>query len=369
MTMTEENKKEKIKNLTNKLVEKYGEGSVMVGNTGGIANVESFSSASLALDLALGVGGWPRGRIGEIYGPESAGKTTLALQAIASCQRDDGIAVFIDAEHAFDPEWARRIGVDMDSLIINQPDNGEDALAFAMDCMKTGDVDLIVIDSVPALVPKEELEGELGDHQIGAMARMMSKALRQMSAVASKYGTTILFLNQIREKIGVMFGSPETTPGGRALKFYCSLRVEVRKGGKIGESGNILKMPRAGTKIIGQVIKIKIVKNKVAPPFKVAQVHLMFDVDNNNFGFDPYSEIVDIAEECGIITKKGSHYSYGDVKLGQGKANATELIRSDDKLFEELEIKVSDAVLPKPGEFVTLVDEEELDTNIKEQLE
>jgi len=362
-----EKKPENLEELVAQLNKDFGDGAAMVGNTG-ISNVESFSSQSLALDLAIGIGGWPVGRVIEIYGPESAGKTSLALQAIASVQSKGGIAVFIDAEHALDRDWASRLGVNMDRLIINQPDYGEQALDFACKAIESGQVDLIVIDSVPALVPKEEIDGNIGDIQIGAMARMMSKAMRRISSIASKNGTTVIFLNQIREKIGVMFGSPEVTPGGKALRFYSSVRVEVRKGGKINDKYNVVKMAPADMNIIGQQIRCKIVKNKVAPPFKMTYVHLMFDKDNQIFGFDPYSEIIEIGVKVGVLEKRGGNHYFNEEKIGKSQAEATEELRNNFKLFSEIKDKVSDILLPKPGEF-NLVNEDELNSNLDEQFE
>ena len=287
--------------------------------------VETTSSGSLALDLALGVNGFPKGRIIEIFGPESSGKTTVALHAIAEVQKKGGRAAFIDAEHALDPVYAKRLGVNIDELLISQPDTGEQAWEICEALVRSEAVDIVVIDSVAALVPKAEIEGEMGDSHVGLQARLMSQALRKLSGTVNKTKTTCIFINQLREKVGVMFGNPETTPGGRALKFYSSIRLDVRRGEQLKTSDSV----------IGNKTVIKVVKNKVAPPFKTAVVEIMYGL-----GISKESEIIDLAVEAGIVDKSGAWYSYNGEKIGQGKENVKALLRENKKLCDELEKKV-----------------------------
>lgn len=290
-----------------------------------IEEVETISSGSLGIDLALGVGGYPRGRIIEIYGPESSGKTTLTLHAIAEAQKAGGIAAFIDAEHAFDRNYAEKLGVDIENLIISQPDNGEQALEIAENLIRSGAIDIVVIDSVAALTPKSEIEGEMGDSKMGLHARLMSQALRKLTGTISKTHCTVFFINQLREKIGVMFGNPETTTGGNALKFYASVRLDIRRSTQIKDGDNVL----------GNRTKVKVVKNKVAPPFKVAEFDIMYGE-----GISKTGEILDLAVEFEIIKKAGSWFSYGETKLGQGRDAVKSLIKDNPELADELEEKI-----------------------------
>jgi recombination protein RecA len=290
-----------------------------------IVEVETISSGSLGLDLALGVNGYPRGRVIEIYGPESSGKTTLTLHAIAEAQKAGGIAAFIDAEHAFDRFYAEKLGVDIDNLIISQPDNGEQALEIAENLIRSGAIDIVVIDSVAALTPKSEIEGEMGDSKMGLHARLMSQALRKLTGTISKTNCTVFFINQLREKIGVMFGNPETTTGGNALKFYASVRLDIRRSSQIKDGENV----------IGNRTKVKVVKNKVAPPFKTAEFDIMYGE-----GVSKTGEILDLAVEFDIIKKAGSWFSYGETKLGQGRDAVKSLIKDNPELAEELEAKI-----------------------------
>lgn len=303
----------------------FGKGSIMRLGENNNMEVEVTSSGSLALDLALGVNGFPKGRIIEIFGPESSGKTTVALHAIAEVQKKGGRAAFIDAEHALDPVYAKRLGVNIDELLISQPDTGEQALEICEALVRSEAVDIVVIDSVAALVPKAEIEGEMGDSHVGLQARLMSQALRKLSGTVNKTKTTCIFINQLREKVGVMFGNPETTPGGRALKFYSTIRLDVRRGEQL----------KASDSVIGNKTVIKVVKNKVAPPFKSAIVEIMYGL-----GISKESEIIDLAVEAGIVDKSGAWYSYAGNKIGQGKENVKALLRENKKLCEELEKKV-----------------------------
>ena len=305
----------------------FGKGSIMRLGENTNMEVETTSSGSLMLDLALGVNGFPKGRIIEIFGPESSGKTTVALHAIAEVQKNGGRAAFIDAEHALDPVYAKRLGVNIDELLISQPDTGEQALEICEALVRSEAVDIVVIDSVAALVPKAEIEGEMGDSHVGLQARLMSQALRKLSGTVNKTKTTCIFINQLREKVGVMFGNPETTPGGRALKFYSSVRLDVRKGEAI----------KASDSVIGNKTVIKVVKNKVAPPFKTAVVEIMYGL-----GISKESEIIDLAVNSGIVDKSGAWYSYNGERIGQGKENVKTLLRSNPKLRDELEKKVRD---------------------------
>lgn len=309
-----------------KQIEKnFGKGSIMKLGEQADRVIETSSSGSLALDAALGVGGYPRGRIIEIYGPESSGKTTVALHAIAEVQAKGGQAAFIDAEHALDPVYAHKLGVNVSELLLSQPDTGEQALEIAEALVRSGAIDIIVIDSVAALVPKAEIEGDMGDSHMGLQARLMSQALRKLSGAINKSNTIAIFINQVREKIGVMFGNPETTPGGRALKFYSSVRLEVRRAETI----------KQGTEMVGNRTKIKVVKNKVAPPFKTAEVDIMFGE-----GISKEGETVDIAADLDIIQKSGSWYSYNDERLGQGRENAKQFLKENPALLEEIAGKV-----------------------------
>lgn len=303
----------------------FGKGSIMRLGENTNMEVETTSSGSLMLDLALGVNGFPKGRIIEIFGPESSGKTTVALHAIAEVQKNGGRAAFIDAEHALDPVYAKRLGVNIDELLISQPDTGEQALEICEALVRSEAVDIVVIDSVAALVPKAEIEGEMGDSHVGLQARLMSQALRKLSGTVNKTKTTCIFINQLREKVGVMFGNPETTPGGRALKFYSSVRLDVRKGEAI----------KASDSVIGNKTVIKVVKNKVAPPFKTAVVEIMYGL-----GISKESEIIDLAVSSNIVDKSGAWYSYNGEKIGQGKENVKALLRENKKLCSELLEKV-----------------------------
>lgn len=312
-----------------KLDKAYGKGTVMKLGDQAVEEVEAIPSGSLGVDLALGVNGYPRGRIIEIYGPESSGKTTLTLHAIAEAQKAGGIAAFIDAEHAFDRGYAEKLGVDIENLIISQPDNGEQALEIAENLIRSGAIDIVVIDSVAALTPKSEIEGEMGDSKMGLHARLMSQALRKLTATISKTNCTVFFINQLREKIGVMFGNPETTTGGNALKFYASVRIDIRRAAQIKDGENV----------IGNRTKVKIVKNKVAPPFKTAEFDIMYGE-----GVSKTGEILDLAVEFEIIKKSGSWFSYGDTKLGQGRDAVKALIKDNPELAEELELKIKDMI-------------------------
>ena len=312
-----------------KQIEKqFGKGSVMKLGEKSDAKIETISSGSLALDAALGVGGYPRGRIIEIYGPESSGKTTVALHAIAEVQAKGGQAAFIDAEHALDPAYAQKLGVNIDELLLSQPDTGEQGLEIAEALVRSGAVDIIVVDSVAALVPKAEIEGEMGDSHMGLQARLMSQALRKLSGAINKSKTIAIFINQIREKIGVMFGNPETTPGGRALKFYSTVRLEVRRAETL----------KQGTEMIGNRTKIKIVKNKVAPPFRVAEVDIMYGE-----GISKVGEIVDIGSEMDILQKSGSWYSYNDERVGQGRENAKQFLKENPDIRHKIEMQIRES--------------------------
>jgi recombination protein RecA len=323
---TEKEAKLKALQLTlDKLDKTYGKGTVMKMGDKAIEEVETISSGSLGIDLALGVGGYPRGRIIEIYGPESSGKTTLTLHAIAEAQKAGGIAAFIDAEHAFDRNYAEKLGVDIENLIISQPDNGEQALEIAENLIRSGAIDIVVIDSVAALTPKSEIEGEMGDSKMGLHARLMSQALRKLTGTISKTHCTVFFINQLREKIGVMFGNPETTTGGNALKFYASVRLDIRRSTQIKDGDNVL----------GNRTKVKVVKNKVAPPFKIAEFDIMYGE-----GISKTGEILDLAVEFEIIKKAGSWFSYGETKLGQGRDAVKSLIKDNPELADELEVKI-----------------------------
>jgi len=312
-----------------KLDKTYGKGAVMKMGDVIHDDIPSIPSGSLGLDIALGVGGYPRGRVIEIYGPESSGKTTLAIHAMAEAQKAGGIAAFIDAEHAFDRFYAENLGVDIDNLIISQPDYGEQALEIADNLISSGAIDIIVIDSVAALTPKSEIEGEMGDSKMGLHARLMSQALRKLTATINKTNCTVIFINQLREKIGVMFGNPEVTTGGNALKFYASVRIDIRRRTQIKD----------GDRVIGNRTKVKVVKNKVAPPFQIAEFDIMYGE-----GISKVGEILDLGVEYGIIKKSGSWFSYGDTKLGQGRDAVKSLIADNPELAEELEAKIVDVI-------------------------
>ena len=313
----------------------FGKGSIMKMGEQEHVKVETVSSGSISIDLALG-GGWPRGRIIEIYGPESSGKTTLTLHAAAEFQKAGGVVAFVDAEHALDPEYAKKVGVNIDELLLSQPDSGEQALEIVEALVRSGGVDLIVVDSVAALTPRAEIEGNMGDAQMGLQARLMSQALRKLTAIANKTGTTIIFINQIRMKIGIVFGNPETTTGGNALKFYSSVRVEVRKGKKLGEGTGDDK------EVSGNEMKVKVVKNKVAPPFKTALVNIMF-----NKGISREGDLLEVGVNTGVIEKSGAFYSYAGTKLGQGKAKAMAFLEANPDLAMEIETVIRDKVNTK----------------------
>ncbi|MDD2382116.1 MAG: recombinase RecA [Mariniphaga sp.] len=334
--MTKEEKaqmnKEKLKALQltlDKIEKSYGKGSIMRMGDQPIENIPAISSGSIALDVALGVGGYPKGRVIEIYGPESSGKTTLAIHAIAEAQKAGGIAAIVDAEHAFDPYYAKKLGVDTQELLISQPDNGEQALEIVDNLVRSGAIDIIVIDSVAALTPKAELEGEMGDSRMGLQARLMSQALRKLTANISKTKTCCVFINQLREKIGVMFGNPETTTGGNALKFYASVRLDIRRIGQIKD----------GEDVNGINVRVKVVKNKVAPPFRKAEFDILYGE-----GISKSGEIIDLGVQLNIIKKSGSWFSYGDTKLGQGKETVRSLIVDNPELGHELEMKILEAL-------------------------
>ncbi|AUP79327.1 recombinase RecA [Flavivirga eckloniae] len=331
MSSEKEAKLKALKLTLDKLDKAYGKGTVMKMSDAAVQDVEAIPSGSLGLDIALGVGGYPRGRIIEIYGPESSGKTTLTLHAIAEAQKTGGIAAFIDAEHAFDRFYAEKLGIDIDNLIISQPDNGEQALEIADNLIRSGAIDIVVIDSVAALTPKSEIEGEMGDSKMGLHARLMSQALRKLTASISKTNCTVIFINQLREKIGVMFGNPETTTGGNALKFYASVRLDIRRSTQIKETDG---------SVAGNKTRVKVVKNKVAPPFKMAEFDIMYGE-----GVSKVGEILDLAVEHEIVKKSGSWFSYDDTKLGQGRDAVKALIKDNPELMEELEGKVRKIVV------------------------
>lgn len=355
--------KEKLKALDAALthIEKsFGKGSVMkLGESGRNLNISTIPTGSISLDIALGVGGVPRGRIIEIYGPESSGKTTLALHMIAEAQKRDGIAGFIDAEHALDPHYASQIGVDIDNLYISQPDSGEQALEIAETMVRSGAMDILVVDSVAALVPKAEIDGEMGDSHVGLQARLMSQALRKLTSIISKSNCILIFINQLREKVGVMFGSPETTTGGRALKFYSTIRMDIRRRETLKQDGDAS----------GNRVKVKVVKNKVAPPFKIAEFDIMFGE-----GISREGDVLDLAAEKDIVEKSGAWYSYGDIRLGQGRENAKQFLKDDQALMIEIESKVREAYGLKIDEYEMeelkrLKSESNVDESDKEKLE
>lgn len=338
MSATETTNKEKLKVLQlaiDKIEKSYGKGTIMRMGDSPVEAIEAISTGSISLDMALGIGGLPKGRIIEIYGPESSGKTTLAIHAIAEAQKNGGIAAFIDAEHAFDRYYAQKLGVDIENLLISQPDNGEQALEIADNLIRSGAIDIIVIDSVAALTPKSEIEGEMGDSKMGLQARLMSQALRKLTATISRTGCCCIFINQLREKIGVMFGNPETTTGGNALKFYASVRLDIRRIGQIKD----------GEAVVGNRTRVKIVKNKVAPPFRTAEFDILYGE-----GVSKTGEIVDLGVDLGIVKKSGSWFSYGDTKLGQGREAVKQLFLDNPELAEEVEHKIREAAAPQTEE-------------------
>jgi recombination protein RecA len=329
--------KEKLKALAltlDKIEKSFGKGSIMRMGDKPVEDVPAISSGSIGLDVALGIGGYPKGRIIEIFGPESSGKTTLAIHAIAEAQKAGGIAAFIDAEHAFDPYYARKLGVNTDEMLISQPDHGEQALEIADSLIRSGAVDIVVIDSVAALTPKAELEGDMGDSKMGLQARLMSQALRKLTANISKTRTCCIFINQLREKIGVMFGNPETTTGGNALKFYASVRLDIRRIGQIKE----------GEEVMGNNVRVKVVKNKIAPPFRKAEFDILYGE-----GISKSGEIIDLGVNCNIIKKSGSWFSYGENKLGQGRESVRKLIKDNPELSAEIEAKILEVVTTIPA--------------------
>ncbi|TVR87214.1 MAG: recombinase RecA [Saprospirales bacterium] len=330
--MSKDNKSEKLKALKmtmDRLDRQYGKGAVMKMGDQQVVDVDSISTGSLGLDIALGIGGFPRGRVIEIYGPESSGKTTLAIHGIAECQKKGGIAAFIDAEHAFDRTYAQKLGVDTENLLISQPDHGEQALEIAENLIRSGAIDIIVIDSVAALVPRSEIEGEMGDSKMGLQARLMSQAMRKLTATIGKTGCCCIFINQLREKIGVMFGNPETTTGGNALKFYASIRLDIRRSGSAikDKEGNVM----------GNHVKVKVVKNKLAPPFRIAEFDIMYGE-----GISKTGEIVDLGVQFDLIKKSGSWYSYGDSKIAQGRDAAKQFFVDNPEVAEEVEGKIKE---------------------------
>ena len=332
-----EAKQAALENAMKKIEKDFGKGAIMrLGDLAEKMNLEVISSGSLAVDLAVGVGGYPRGRVIEIYGPESSGKTTLALHAIASAQKAGGIAAFIDAEHALDPVYARHLGVDTADLLISQPDNGQQALEITEELVRSGAIDIIVVDSVAALVPKAEIEGEMGDSHVGLQARLMSQALRKLTGIISKSKAIVIFINQLREKVGIMFGNPETTTGGRALKFYASVRMEIRKGEAI----------KSGTDVIGNRARIKVVKNKVAPPFRNCEVDIMYGT-----GISKEGTLLDLGSSMEILEKSGTWYSYKGERLGQGKENVKNYLKEHADVAAEIEQIIRDTLVAEPEKF------------------
>jgi recombination protein RecA len=329
MSADKDAKLKALKLTMDRMDKAYGKGTVMKMGDAPVIEVDSIPTGSLTLDIALGVGGYPTGRVVEIYGPESSGKTTLTLHAIAECQRKGGIAAFIDAEHAFDRFYAEKLGVNTDELIVSQPDNGEQALEIADNLVRSGAIDILIIDSVAALTPKAEIEGEMGDARVGLQARLMSQALRKLTGTISKTNCTCVFINQLREKIGVMFGNPETTTGGNALKFYSSVRLDIRRSTQIKD----------GDKVIGNRTRVKVVKNKVAPPFRLAEFDIMYGL-----GISKAGELIDLGVEHDILTKSGSWFSYGETRLGQGRDTVKQLFIDNPELADEVEAKIKAAL-------------------------
>ena len=334
--MSDDNKKKALESALAQIEKQFGKGSVMkLGEQGANMNIEAVPTGSLSLDVALGVGGVPKGRIIEVYGPESSGKTTVALHMVAEVQKRGGIAGFIDAEHALDPVYAKNIGVDIDNLYISQPDNGEQALEITETMVRSGAVDIVIVDSVAALVPKAEIDGEMGDSHVGLQARLMSQALRKLTAVISKSNCIVIFINQLREKVGVMFGNPETTTGGRALKFYSSVRMDVRK----------IETLKAGGEVIGNRTRVKVVKNKIAPPFKEAEFDIMFGK-----GISSEGDVLDLATNIDVIQKSGAWFAYNGEKIGQGRENAKQFLIEHKDIYEEVEAKVREHYFNKESE-------------------
>lgn len=329
------NKQKALDAALGQIERQFGKGSIMrMGDSSEARDIEAISTGSLTLDIALGIGGLPRGRVVEIYGPESSGKTTLTLQVIAECQKKGGTAAFVDAEHALDPQYAERLGVNVDNLLVSQPDAGEQALEITDMLVRSGAVDVVVVDSVAALVPKAEIEGDMGDHHVGVQARLMSQALRKLTANIKRSNTLVIFINQIRMKIGVMFGNPETTTGGNALKFYSSVRLDIRRTGAI----------KKGDEILGNETRVKVVKNKVSPPFKVAEFDILY-----NEGISRESEIIDLGVKQGLIDKSGAWYSYNGDRIGQGKDNVRQFLKEHKDIAETVEAQIREALLPKKG--------------------
>ena len=341
MAKIDENKLKAIEMAMGQIEKQFGKGSVMKLGEDATANIDAVSTGCLDLDIALGIGGVPRGRIIEIYGPESSGKTTIALHVVAEAQKLGGAAAYIDAEHALDPVYARKLGVDIDELLLSQPDTGEQALEIVEALVRSEAMSIIVIDSVAALVPQAEIEGEMGDSHVGLQARLMSQALRKLSGIINKTNTICIFINQLREKVGVMFGNPETTPGGRALKFYSTVRLDVRRGEQIKVGGDVL----------GNKTNIKVVKNKVAPPFKTAEVEIMYGE-----GISKVGEIIDLASNLGIIDKSGAWFSYKGEKIGQGKENVKLVLKNNPAMYKEIEDKVRKSLFSNPDEVKKIED-------------
>lgn len=346
----EENKKKALTAALSQIERQFGKGTVMrMGDDVGIPDIEEISTGSLSLDVALGIGGLPKGRIVEIYGPESSGKTTLTLQVIAECQKKGGTAAFIDAEHALDPNYARRLGVNVDDLLISQPDTGEQALEITDMLVRSSAVDVIVVDSVAALTPKAEIEGEMGDSHMGLQARLMSQALRKLTANIKRSNTLVIFINQIRMKIGVMFGNPETTTGGNALKFYASVRLDIRRIGNVKE----------GDEVIGSETRVKVVKNKVAPPFKQAEFDILY-----NEGISRESEIILLGVQLGLIDKSGAWFSCNGQRIGQGKENARQFLKENVALAKELEAKIREILIVPAGKRAAIVEQEDVEESV-----
>ena len=346
MTQTlSEDRQKSLKNTLSQIEKQFGKGAIMrLGEDVNMLSQGVISTGSMSVDLALGVGGVPRGRVVEIYGPESGGKTTLSLHIVAEAQRAGGVAAFVDAEHALDPQYAKALGVDIDNLLVSQPDTGEQALEITELLVRSGAVDVIVVDSVAALVPRAEIEGEMGDSHVGLQARLMSQALRKLTGVLSKSHTTAIFINQIREKIGVLYGNPETTPGGRALKFYSSVRMEVRRKGDV----------KSGVDKVGNRTRVKVTKNKVAPPFKEAEVEIMF-----GRGIDKLGDLINIASDLDIIQKSGSWFGYGETRLGQGKEKASSFLAENPELIERIKQQVVATIQGEPSKYQAKANREE----------
>ena len=349
--MEDKEKSKALEAALSQIERAYGKGSIMKLGENSVDEMESISTGSLGLDIALGIGGLPRGRIIEIYGPESSGKTTLTLHAVAEAQKEGGVCAFVDAEHALDPVYAKKLGVNVENLLISQPDAGEQALEIADTLVRSGAVDLIVVDSVAALVPRAELEGEMGDHHVGLQARLMSQALRKLTSTIAKSNTTIIFINQIRMKIGVMFGSPETTTGGNALKFYSSVRMDIRRIGQIKERDEV----------IGNQTRVKVVKNKVAPPFKVVEFDIMYGK-----GISYNGELVDLGVKAEVIEKAGSWYSYQDERIGQGRENVKQYLEDHPEVAKKIALEIKSSLgLIKELEESDLIEDQEIDKTVK----